>query len=212
MKIIQDKKRLIKLIQGEKNLGFVPTMGTIHLGHISLINKCISLCDKTVVSIYVNKPQFNKSKDFSNYPRNLKKDIKILKKLNVDYLYTPITKQIYPKGINKKIKISSFSKKLCGKFRQGHFESVVDVIDRFVKIIDPKYIFLGEKDYQQLKIVEHFLNKNHKNIKLVPCKTIREKNGIAYSSRNTLLSSKQKKVAAKIYNLIQHKKKYLIMS
>jgi len=161
MKIIINKKKLAKIVHKEKNLGFIPTMGAIHLGHISLVKKCILQCDKTVISIFVNKPQFNRKKDFQKYPRVLKKDISILKKLKVDYLFIPKANQIYPKGQNRNIKISPLKKKLCGKFRPGHFEAVVDVIDRFIKIIKPKRIYLGEKDMQQLKIIEHFVKKNH---------------------------------------------------
>jgi len=202
MKTISNKSKLIKFTHYEKNLGLVPTMGAIHQGHISLIEKCISQCEKTIVSIFINKPQFNKKSDFQKYPRLLKKDISILKKFKVDYLYLPSVNQIYPNGSNKNIKISSFRKKLCGKFRPGHFEAVVDVIDRFIKIIKPKNIYFGEKDMQQLKIIEDFIKKNNYKIKVIGCKTIREKNGIACSSRNFLLSSNEKIIASKIYKLM----------
>ena len=106
MKIISSNYKLVKIIQKDKNLGFVPTMGAIHLGHISLIKMSINQCDKTIVSIFVNKPQFNEKSDFKKYPRTLKKDIYKLKKLKVDILYLPTTNQIYPKGRNKNIKIN----------------------------------------------------------------------------------------------------------
>ena len=140
MKIISNKNKLIKIINTEKNLGFVPTMGGIHLGHLSLIKKSIKQCNKTVVSIYVNKFQFNKKSDFKKYPRILKKDIKKIKNLKVNFLYLPKTIDLYPSGHNKNIKIDKFSKKLCGKNRPGHFKAVVDVVDRFIKIINPKKI------------------------------------------------------------------------
>ena len=210
MKIIWDKNKLKKLIGSEKNLGFVPTMGAIHMGHISLIKKSINLSNKTIVSIFVNKPQFNKKNDFKKYPRILNKDIPILRKLKVNYLYLPKTNQIYPDGQNKNIKINSFSKKLCGKFRPGHFKAVIDVVDRLIKIIKPRKIFFGEKDMQQLKIMDNFIRKNYENIKVVGCKTIREKNGIAYSSRNCLLTLKQKKIASKIYKFLKTMKNDLI--
>ena len=210
MKIIKDKNKLRGLISNEKNLGFVPTMGAIHNGHISLIKRSISECHKTIVSIYINKPQFNNRKDFQKYPRLINKDISVLKKMKIDYLFLPNDKQIYENGKNNNIKINSFEKELCGKFRPGHFKAVVDVIERFIKIINPKKIYLGEKDMQQLKIVEDFVKKNHKKTQIIGCKTIREKNGIAYSSRNFLLSSKQKSVASKIYKLLSYKKKFLI--
>ena len=159
MKIISNKKKLAEFVDNEKNLGFVPTMGAIHSGHASLINKSIASCSKTIVSIFINKPQFNKKIDYKNYPRKRIKDILALRKLKIDYLYLPTSKQIYPSGHNKNIKISSFSKKLCGKNRPGHFKAVVDVVQRFIKIIKPAKIFLGEKDMQQLKIIDHFIKK-----------------------------------------------------
>ena len=210
MKILLNKNKLIKFIKNEKNLGFVPTMGCIHKGHASLIKKCNSQCDKTIVTIFINKPQFNRRSDYQKYPRTLGRDIKILKKLKIDYLYMPSNKQIYPNGLNKKIRISSFGKKLCGKHRPRHFEAIADVVDRFIKIINPKKIYFGQKDMQQLKIIEHYVKKKYNNIKIVGCNTIREKNGIAYSSRNFLLNKKEKKIAGKVYKLILNKKKYLI--
>ena len=211
MKIIFSKKKLIQILKGQKNLGFVPTMGAIHKAHIYILKKSISLCNKTIVTIFVNKPQFNKITDYKKYPRNLKKDISILRKCKVDYLYLPSTKQIYPFGSSKKIEISSFSKKLCGKFRPGHFEAVVDVIDKFIRIIKPNKIFLGEKDMQQLKIIEEFINRNQIKTKVVGCKTIREKNGIACSSRNFLLTPNNIRIASRVYKLLYKKKKLLFM-
>ena len=210
MKIIKSKNKLIKLIDKEKKLGFIPTMGAIHLGHLSLIKKANRECSKTIVSIFINKPQFNKKSDFINYPRSMKSDISSLKKNKVNYLFIPSFTQMYPEGSNKKIKISPFKKKLCGKFRAGHFESVVDVIERFLKIIKPKRIYLGNKDMQQLKIVEEFIKRNHINTKVVGCKTVREKNGVALSSRNLLLTKKEKIIASKIYYLIINNKKNLV--
>ena len=133
MKIFLSKNKLLNCINSEKNLGFVPTMGAIHLGHLSLIKKSKQQCSKTIVSIFINRPQFNKKSDFNKYPRTLKNDISLFKKLKVDYLYVPSKKQIYPNGQNRNIKINPLGKKLCGKFRPGHFEAVVDVIDRFIK-------------------------------------------------------------------------------
>ncbi len=210
MKIITSKKQLTKLVSKQKNLGFVPTMGSIHIGHISLIKKSIKQSDKTIVSIFINKPQFNKKNDFLKYPRMLKKDISILSKLKINYLYLPSKRQIYPNGSNNKIKISAFEKKLCGKHRPGHFKAVVDVVDRFIKIIKPAKIYFGQKDMQQLKIIEHFIRKNHSSIKVIGCKTVREKNGMAYSSRNFLLSSNEKKIGSKVYKYIKNIKKRLI--
>jgi len=210
MKTITSKNKLKKIIQSQKSLGFVPTMGALHNGHISLINKSMLQCSKTIVSIFINKAQFNRNNDYHSYPRVMKKDISILKKLKIDYLYIPTEKQIYPDGVNRNIKISSFQNALCGKNRPGHFKAVVDVIDRFIKLIKPKKIYLGEKDMQQLKIIEHFIKSNKIKTKVVGCRTVREKNGIAFSSRNFLLSSNDKIIASKIYQLIRKKKKQAI--
>ena len=209
MKIISNKNKLIKLIKKEKNLGFVPTMGAIHMGHISLIKRSISQCNKTIVSIYVNKPQFNNKYDYKKYPRVLKKDVVLLRKHKVDLLFLPQFNQIYPNGLNKKIIIHPFGKKLCGKFRPKHFKAVVDVVEKFIKIIKPKRIYFGEKDMQQLKIIKDYFIKQKIKVKVIGCKTIRESNGIAYSSRNFLLSPNEKIIASNIYKfLIKEKKKY----
>ena len=210
MKIFLNKKELRKFTDNKKSLGFVPTMGAIHPGHISLIKKSIKECNKTIVSIFINKQQFNNKKDFIKYPRILKNDIRKLSRVKVDYLYLPKHKDIYPTGYNKKIKINKFKKKLCGRFRPMHFEAIADVIDRFVKIINPNKMYFGEKDFQQLKIIENFVKKNHPMCKVVPCKTIRERNGMAYSSRNNLLTNNQKKIASYVFKLIKKNKKNLI--
>ena len=210
MKIILQKIKLSKFTHNKKNLGFVPTMGGIHLGHISLIKRSIRECSNTIVSIYVNKQQFSNKKDFIKYPKVLKRDISQLKKLKIDLLYLPKGRDIYPNGYNKKIQINSFKKKLCGSFRPSHFEAVADVIDRFIKIINPNKIYFGEKDFQQLIILKDFIKKNHPRCGVVACKTIREKNGIAYSSRNSFLNNKERITASKIVKLIKNNKKKLI--
>ncbi len=207
MKIIFNKYNLKKVVNYEKDLGFVPTMGALHIGHISLIKKSLKVSNKTIVSIFVNKPQFNKSFDYKKYPRVLNKDMNILRKLKVDLLYLPKNKEMYPNGTNKNISINKFKKKLCGKYRPGHFEAIADVIDRFIYLINPKKIFLGEKDMQQLKIIQDFVKKNYPKINVVGCKTIREKNGIACSSRNALLNDNELKIASNVYYFLKNKKK-----
>ena len=210
MKILLHKIKIGKFIHNKKSLGFVPTMGGLHQGHMSLIKRSIKECDKTVVSIFVNKPQFNRKSEYTKYPRFLNKDINKLRKLKIDVLYLPKTKDIYPNGYNLKIKINPFKKKLCGKSRPRHFEAVVDVVDRFIKIINPNKIYLGEKDFQQLKIIEDFIKKKHPKCEVIPCKTVREKNGIACSTRNFLLNNKEKIIASKIFKIIKGNKKKLI--
>jgi len=188
MKLIKLKTDLIKAIEFDKRLGFVPTMGSLHEGHKALIKTSKKNCKKTLVSIFVNPTQFNNKKDYETYPKNLKKDLNYLKKLKVDYVYLPTIKQIYWKH-NDKIKLNKSQKILCAKFRKGHFEGVLDVLNRFVELISPQKIFMGEKDFQQYFLVKNYI-ENKYNAKVFVCKTIRAKNKLALSSRNSLLNKK----------------------
>jgi pantoate--beta-alanine ligase len=197
MKIIRNIKNLQESIVNIPNLGFVPTMGGLHKGHLKLIKKSINRSQKTLVSIYVNPKQFNQKKDFLKYPRNTTKDLQILKRQKVDFVFLPRTEEIYKSKIRKNIKIHRKKNVLCGKFRKGHFEGVIDVIDRFLSLINPKYIFLGEKDFQQLFLIKNYV-KNKFKVKVVSCKTVRDKNYVALSSRNFLLSKKNLTTAGKI--------------
>ena len=205
MKIILNSKDLIKKINHIKNLGFVPTMGSIHEGHLSLIKKSVNNCNKTLVSIFINPTQFNKRKDFINYPKKINKDLFILKKSKVDYVFIPKIKDIYSYKRFKKIKLNKKDKILCAKYRKGHFEGVLDVMDRLTNLIKPKKIFMGKKDFQQLFLVKGFIEKKYKT-KVIGCKTIRDKNKIALSSRNYLLNKDNLNIAGKISkNLFQLK-------
>ena len=199
MKILLNNKSLFKSIRPFNDLGFVPTMGGLHKGHLSLINKSKKLCKKTIVSIFLNPKQFDNKKDLKSYPRNIKKDLEILKKTRkVDFVYLPKFKDIYKDNKKTKIVLNKKDKILCAKFRKGHFEGVLDVMNRLTKIINPTKIFMGEKDYQQLYLVKNFLVKKYKT-KIISCKTIRDKNKIALSSRNKLLNKSNLNTAGKIY-------------
>jgi pantoate--beta-alanine ligase len=188
MKLIKLKTDLIKAIEFDKILGFVPTMGSLHEGHKTLIKTSQKNCKKTLVSIFVNPTQFNSKKDYKTYPKNLKKDLSYLKKLKVNYVYLPTIKQIYLKK-NDKIKLNKSQNILCAKFRKGHFEGVLDVLDRFAELISPQKIFMGEKDFQQFFLVKNYI-ENKYDTKVYACKTIRAKNKLALSSRNSLLNKK----------------------
>ena len=201
MKIFKDKHSLQKEILKTKGISFVPTMGGLHKGHISLIKQSKKSKFKTLVSIFVNPKQFNKKSDFRSYPRNTKKDIKLLKKLKIDYLYIPTFKDIYGFRTKNKVFLDKSSKELCGKFRKGHFEGVLNVVNRFIEIIKPRYIFLGKKDYQQLYLIKRHIEKRKIKSKIIECNTVRDKNGVACSSRNSNLNTKQLKIASKIYKL-----------
>ena len=175
MKIFKNKLILQKEISKDNCLSFVPTMGGLHRGHLSLIKKAKKYKCKICVSIFINPTQFNKKNDYKDYPRNIKSDIKKLKKLKVNYLYLPTYTNIYSFKTKNKIYIDKFSKQLCGKFRKGHFEGVINVVNRFLEIIKPKYIYLGIKDFQQLTLIERHIKKNKINTKVIKFKTIREK-------------------------------------
>ena len=206
MKILLKKDDLNEALNNVKNLGFVPTMGSLHEGHISLIKRSKKICNKTIVSIFINPTQFNKKQDFRNYPRNTKKDLKILKKLKVNFVYMPTKDEIYAFKRLKKITLSKKQKILCAKYRKGHFEGVIDVMDRLTKIIRPRKIFMGEKDFQQLYLVKRYIKKEY-NIKVISCKTIRDHNGLALSSRNFNIGKKGLIKASKLTrDLIQFKK------
>ncbi len=206
MKIIKSFKVLKKEINFNQNIGFVPTMGSLHKGHLSLIKIAKRRSEKVIVSVFINPSQFNNKKDFKKYPRNLKKDIKTLHKLNIDFLFLPEHYEIYTKGILKKITISKKDKILCAKHRKGHFEGVLAVVSRLLSIIKSKYLFLGEKDFQQIFLIKKYLGSKF-NTKIVSCKTIRNKNYLPLSSRNELLSSSGLKKSEHISKLLLNFKK-----
>ena len=208
MKLIRQITDLNKAISNQKELGFVPTMGSLHKGHASLINSSKQKCKKTLVSIFVNPTQFNNVNDFKTYPRDLNKDIKLLKGLKVDFLYVPTVTQIYNNKEHKVTRLNKSQKILCAKFRKGHFEGVLDVLNRFTSIIKPKNIFMGEKDYQQFFLVRNFIERKYKT-KVIVCKTIRDTNKVALSSRNSLLDLKNFNKAGEI-SLVLIKLKKLI--
>ena len=202
MIIFKSINKLNKEVNFKADIGFVPTMGALHQGHVSLIKKSQKKCKKTLVSIFVNPAQFNNKEDYKKYPKNIQKDLKLLKNLKVDYVLIPTVKDVYGNKSKKKFKISKSNKILCAKYRPGHFEGVLGVIDQFIKKLEINKIFLGEKDYQQYILIKEFLKKNS-NVKTILCKTIRMKNGLAYSSRNELLNRNSIKRSASLVSKVR---------
>ena len=194
MKLIRQINDLNKAIKDNHELGFVPTMGGLHKGHESLVKISKKKCKKTLVSIFVNPKQFNSIRDYKNYPKDLNKDLKMLKRLKVDYIFLPSVKEIYKNKKLIKFKLKESQKILCAKYRKGHFEGVLDIMNRFINIILPKYVFMGEKDFQQFFLIRKFLEQNYKT-KIVSCNTIRDSNMVALSSRNYLLNKNNLNVA-----------------
>ena len=201
MKILLNNNDLNRALHTVSNLGFMPTMGSLHNGHESLIRRSLKECKNTIVSIFINPTQFNNINDYKKYPRNIKKDLSVLKKMKVDFVYIPNKKHIYNSIKKSNIKISLKEKILCAKYRKGHFEGVLDVMDRLTNIIKPKKIFMGKKDFQQLFLVKNYIEKKYET-KVIGCKTIRDKNKLALSSRNYLLNNDSLNIAIKITKIL----------
>ncbi len=207
MKILKNINDLENSINNVSNLGFVPTMGGLHKGHISLIKESKKKSNKTLVSIFVNPMQFDNRKDFKNYPRRIKKDLNILKKLKINFLFLPKNDQILKK--RNKFILRTVDRIMCAKYRKGHFEGVLNIVDKFLYLIKPKYIFLGEKDFQQFFLIKKYLKNMHK-CRFIKCKTIRDKNLVALSTRNYLLSNKSLNTASKIAKILKKYKKKIV--
>ena len=194
MLIIKDIYNLHTYLNAYKDkgysIGYIPTMGALHGGHGSLIEKSHNDNQKTIISIFINEKQFNDTEDFEAYPRKKGDDYNFCEKHNVDIIFEPNNEEIYPKDY-KSIQNSHFKNILCDQYRPGHFDGVVTVLNRLFSIIESDKVYFGEKDFQQLKIVENLIKENFPNLKLVPVSTIRSDEGIALSSRNSKLSKKQ---------------------
>ncbi|MBI5662335.1 MAG: pantoate--beta-alanine ligase [Ignavibacterium album] len=185
-----------------KTLGFVPTMGALHRGHIELVKKSLRQNDITVVSIFVNPTQFNNKADLQNYSVTINSDIKILDELNVNYLFLPEYKELYPDDYKYKITETDFSKLLCGRFRPGHFDGVLTVVMKLFNIIKPDRAYFGEKDYQQLELIRGMVKNFFMDIKIISVPTVRDKDGLALSSRNLRLNAIQRKIAPKFPEIL----------
>ena len=206
MKVIKNRKKIKRILKGSKSLSFIPTMGSLHNGHISLIKKAKRDKNKIIVSIFVNPKQFKNNRDYKSYPRNIYKDLNLLKKHKIDFVFLPSIKDIYSYKTKNKIYLNKFSKTLCGKYRPGHFEGVIDVVNRLVEIINPKKIYLGKKDFQQLILIKKHFSKNNIKIKIIECNTYRDSFGLAESSRNKSLSDNQLDIARKVAKILKKNK------
>ena len=206
MKIIRQNKDLKKLKNKINSISFVPTMGGLHKGHESLIKEALKKNRNVLVSIFVNPKQFNSKDDFKTYPRNFKKDVNILKKLGVKYLYYPKYRDIFSFKAKNKIYLHTFAKKLCGKYRPGHFKGVLNVVNRFLELLNPKYLYLGKKDFQQLILIKKHIRKNKIKTLVISCNTIRDQYSLPYSSRNFNLNKEERKLASKVFMLLKKEK------
>ena len=179
------------------NVGFVPTMGALHQGHLSLIEKSKKTCDSTIVSIFINPLQFNNEKDFKNYPVEIEKDLELLDSMAVDAVFIPSKNILFPKASSTLVKETNLSNSFEGKDRPGHFKGVTTIVAKFFNIVQPTHAFFGEKDAQQLRIIQRMVQDLNFNIEIIPCETVREKSGLAMSSRNENLSV-ENRIKAKV--------------
>lgn len=193
-----------ELLFNKEHIAFVPTMGNLHEGHLSLVNKAISISKTVVVSIFINPAQFNSIKDLDSYPRTPDKDIKLLEQYENLILFMPNLKEVYPEHTNNIYDLPPISNDLCGKFRPGHFNGVITVIDKLFDLVMPESVIFGKKDYQQLFLVKYFAKYNYPKIKIIGGETIRNKDGLALSSRNNLLTKEHLIDAANLYKALQN--------
>ncbi len=180
----------------------MPTMGYLHDGHLALVRKARNDCDIVVVSIFVNPLQFGPAEDFKRYPRDERRDLNILEKENVDVVFIPSAEEMYPEPQLVFVYVEKLSEGMCSTFRPGHFRGVATVVAKLFNIVQPDIAYFGEKDYQQLKIIEKMVRDLNFPIRIVPIKTVREYDGVAMSSRNAYLMSDERKVAPFIYKAL----------
>lgn len=208
MKIFKTIRELQHYLSLNQNIGFVPTMGALHEGHITLLQECKKKCDTSVVSIYVNPTQFNDVTDFNKYPILISDDIEQLLRADCDVLFLPDTLEMYgtvaPNTTN--YDLGYLDEILEGKHRPGHFQGVCTIVEKLVNAVNPHKMFMGAKDFQQCKVIELLLQKMGSNVELIICNTVRESDGLAKSSRNLRLSDNARVVATQLYSTLQYVK------
>lgn len=212
MRVYTQKKELSNLIydckKQQKEIGFVPTMGALHLGHLSLITKAIQENEVVVVSIFVNPTQFNNSEDLEKYPRTLEADVEQIKKISEDVIiYAPTVEDIYGDAVvSENFDFEGLDKVMEGEFRPGHFDGVGTVVKKLFEIVTPDKAYFGEKDYQQLLIIKKMVAITKLPVKVIGCPIVRDEKGLALSSRNQRLSEKMKTEASYIYEVLREAK------
>jgi pantoate--beta-alanine ligase len=189
----------MKLRSEGKVIGFVPTMGYFHEGHLSLMRRARNECDIVVVSIFVNPIQFGPGEDYERYPRDVERDLKMAEGVGVDIVFCPSVEEMYPEGYATYVNVERLTEGLCGAFRPGHFRGVTTVVTKLFNIVMPHKAYFGEKDYQQLVVIKRMVKDLNFPIEIVPCPTIRESDGLAMSSRNVYLSQEEREAALSLY-------------
>lgn len=202
------KKYLTAQKESNQTIGFIPTMGALHQGHLSLVKASKQQADKTVISIFVNPTQFNDASDFEKYPSTIDNDLVLLERAGCDVVFLPSVKEMYPAGTaqTEQYDLGNIEEILEGEFRPGHFQGVAQVVHRLLNIIDPDFIFIGQKDYQQCMVIKRLAEIIHSPVKVVTGNTFREDTGVAMSSRNLRLSENEFENAAAIYKMLEYLK------
>jgi pantoate--beta-alanine ligase len=201
------QNELSKGKQEKKTIGFVPTMGALHLGHIELVKRAVSENEIVVVSIFVNPTQFNDKNDLLKYPRTLEADCKLLKSAGCNYVFAPSVEEIYPEPDTRQFEFGALASVMEGRFRPGHFNGVAQVVSRLFDIVKPGRAYFGEKDFQQLAIIRELVKQLALDVRIVACPIVREPDGLAMSSRNTRLDETGRKVAIRISQTLFESKK-----
>ncbi len=213
MKVLKSKKTLIDYVERQremgKKIGFAPTMGALHQGHLSLYKTAKKENDEVISSIFVNPTQFNNPDDFQKYPKTLEKDLELLEKAGVDAVYVPNVEEMYPDGLNsKKYDFDGLENEMEGKYRPGHFDGVGTIVEELFRQVQPHNAYFGEKDYQQLAIIKKMVEKTKLPVKIHGVPTLREEDGLAMSSRNVRLTETQRKEATIIYKTLEKVKEW----
>lgn len=204
VKRVDELKAIIKeWKKQDEKIGFVPTMGCLHDGHLSLIRESRRLCSKTVVSIFVNPSQFGPEEDFDRYPRNILRDLTLLEKESADCVFVPDVVEVYPPGYKTGVEVHDLQDKLCGKSRPGHFRGVATVVLKLFNMVSPDRAFFGRKDAQQVVIIKQMVKDLNLPVEIVACPIVRESDGLAMSSRNSYLSPEERKAALVLSQSLQ---------
>ncbi len=204
MKVFTESSKLSEALKQRKGTcGFVPTMGALHEGHLSLVDRCRKECDTVVVSVFVNPTQFNDPNDLKNYPRTAEADIALLEKAGADFAFMPSVEEIYPEKDTRVFDFGLLDKVMEGPSRPGHFNGVAQVVSRLFDIVGCDTAYFGEKDFQQIAIIREMVRQLNYPIRIVPCPIVRNPDGLAMSSRNLLLTPEHRKAAPLIYQTLR---------
>ena len=214
MKVINTIQALREVLAAARaenqTIGLVPTMGALHEGHASLVRRSVKDNDVTVVSIFLNPTQFNDKGDLERYPRTLEADCELLEKCGATYAFVPSVEEVYPEPDTRQFSYPPTDSVMEGAHRPGHFNGVCQVVSKLFSYVEPDRAYFGEKDYQQIAVIRRMVDDLGFQLEIVPCPVVRESSGLAMSSRNTLLTPEERRIAARIYSTLEESKDYAV--